>query len=152
MKELGFDDSIAVLIMTASKVIDKTATLDVTNQLGLTGSQWRVIVALSVKEGMTQKEIADMIFLETPTLVPVIDKMEKNGLLERRPDPIDRRNNKIFLTKKSKALIAPVIDFILKFRKIITKNVSAKDLETTKEVLRKITKNANSRYEEITKN
>jgi len=56
------------------------------------------------------------------------------------------------LTKKSKALIAPVIDFILKFRKIITKNVSAKDLETTKEVLRKITKNANSRYEEITKN
>ena len=152
MKELGFDDDIGVLIMRASKAIDKTATLDMINQHGFTGSQWRVILALSINEGMNQKDIADMIFLETPTLVPVIDKMEKNGLLERRLDPKDRRNNKIFLTKKSKALIAPVIDFILKFRKIITKNVSAKDLETTKEVLRKITKNANSRYEEITKN
>ena len=151
MKELGFDDQIAVLIMKASKAIDKTGTLDMTNQHGLTGSQWRVIVALSVKEGMNQKEIAEMIFLETPTLVPAIDKMEKNGLVERRPDPKDRRNNRIFLTKKSKVLIEPVVDFILEFRKLITKNVSAKDLEITKEVLRKIAKNADARYEEITK-
>jgi len=151
MKDLGFDDGIGVLIMRASKAIDKTGTLDMTNQHGLTGSQWRVIVALSVKEGMNQKEIAEMIFLETPTLVSAIDKMEKNGLVERRADPKDRRNNKIFLTKKSKLLIEPVVDFILDFRKLITKNVSAKDLEICKEVLRKITKNANIRYDEITK-
>ncbi len=151
MKELGFDDSIGVLIMTAAKAIEKTGTLDITNQLGLTGSQWRVIVALSVNEGMNQKEIAEMIFLETPTLVPVIDKMEKNGLLERRADPEDRRNNKIFLTKKSKALVEPVVNFILNFRKMLTKNVSAKDLETTKKVLREMTKSAGSHYEKITK-
>lgn len=151
MKDLGFNDGIGVLIMRASKAIDKTGTLDMTNQHGLTGSQWRVIVALSVKEGMNQKEIAEMIFLESPTLVTAIDKMEKNDLVERRADPKDRRNNKIFLTKKSKLLIEPVVDFILDFRKLVTKNVSAKDLEICKEVLRKITINANTRYDEITK-
>ena len=72
-----------------------------------------------VPEGQPVKEIAEMIFLETPTLVPAIDKMEKNGLVERRPDPKDRRNNRIFLTKKSKVLIEPVVDFILEFRKLL---------------------------------
>jgi hypothetical protein len=43
------------------------------------------------------------------------------------------------------------VDFILEFRKLVTKNVSAKDLEITKEVLRKIAKNADARYEKITK-
>ncbi len=151
MKELGFDDDIGVLIMRASKAIDKTATLDMINQHGFTGSQWRVILALSINEGMNQKDIADMIFLETPTLVSAIDKMEKNGLVERRSDPKDRRNNKIFLTKKSKALIEPLVNFILEWRKLVTKNVSAKDLEITKEVLQKIAKNADVRYDEITK-
>ena len=151
MKELGFDDDIGVLIMRASKAIDKTATLDMINQHGFTGSQWRVILALSINEGMNQKDIADMIFLETPTLVSAIDKMEKNGLVERKPDLEDRRNNKIFLTKKSKAMIEPLVDFILEFRKLVTKNVSAKDLEITKEVLQKIAKTADVRYDEITK-
>ena len=151
MKEVGFDDDIGVLIMTASKAIDKTGTMDMTTQHGLTGSQWRAILALSINEGMNQKDIAEMIFLETPTLVSAIDKMEKNGLVERKPDLEDRRNNKIFLTKKSKAMIEPLVNFILEFRKLVTKNVSAKDLEITKEVLRKIAKNADARYEEITK-
>jgi MarR family transcriptional regulator for hemolysin len=151
MKELGFEENIGVLIMRASRSIDKTGTLDMVNQHGLSGSQWRIIVALSIKEGMNQKEIADLIFLETPTLVPAIDKMEKVGLVERRADPKDRRNNRIFLTKKSRMLIEPVVDFILEFQKMSTKNVSAKDLEITKEVLRKMAKNADARYEEITK-
>jgi MarR family transcriptional regulator for hemolysin len=107
-------------------------------RFGLTGAQWKIIVVLSIKEGITQKNIADMAFVEAPTLVPVIDKMEKEGYLTRQPDPKDRRNNLIFMTKKSKDMVDPIIDTVLEIRNMGLKKISKKDIGTAKKVLEQI--------------
>jgi len=107
----------------------------------LTGAQWKIIAVLSIKEGITQKTIADMIFVEAPTLVPVIDKMEKEGYLTRQSDPKDRRNNLIFMTKKSKDVVDPIIDSILEIRNMGLDKISKKDMEVTKKVLEQIRAN-----------
>ena len=107
-------------------------------RFGLTGAQWKIIVVLSIKEGITQKNIADMAFVEAPTLVPVIDKMEKEGYLTRQPDPKDRRNNLIFMTKKSQDIVDPIIDSVLEVRNIGLKKISKKDMEIAKKVLEQI--------------
>jgi len=99
-------------------------------------------VGLSIKEGITQKHLADMMFVEAPTLVSVIDKMEKDGFLTRKSDPEDRRNNLIFLTKKAKKIVDPIIDCIAELRDIGLDKISKKDLEITKKTLMQI--NANS--------
>ena len=39
------------------------------------------------QNGLTQKEIADRLGLEGATLIPIIDKMEKGKLVERKVDP-----------------------------------------------------------------
>ena len=95
-------------------------------------------MVLSLTEGITQKHLADMAFVEAPTLVPIIDKMEKEGYLTRQPDPHDRRNNLIFMTEKSKELVDPIIDCILEIRDMVLNKISNKDMDVTKKVLQQI--------------
>lgn len=98
-------------------------------------------MVLSIKDGVTQKHLADMTFVEAPTLVPVIDKMEKEGYLTRQPDPDDRRNNLIFMTEKSKKMVEPIIKCILEIRTMSLNKISKKDIDIVKKVLQKIIAN-----------
>ena len=129
------------MLKISAKTWEKAADIELRERFGLTSAKWKIIVALSIKEGITQKHIADMIFVEAPTLVPVIDKMEKEGYLTRQSDPSDRRNNMIFMTKKSKDIVDPIIDSILEIRNMGLNKISKKDMETAKKVLEKIMDN-----------
>ncbi|MGI9566176.1 MAG: MarR family winged helix-turn-helix transcriptional regulator [Nitrosopumilus sp.] len=129
------------MLKTSAKSWEKAADIEMHERFGLTSAQWKIIVVLSIKEGITQKNIADMAFVEAPTLVPVIDKMEKEGYLTRQPDPKDRRNNLIFMTKKSKDIVDPIVDSVLEVRNIGLKKISKKDMEIAKKVLKQIRTN-----------
>ena len=126
------------MLKTSAKTWEKAADIELRQRFGLTGAKWKIIVVLSMKEGITQKHIADMAFVEAPTLVPIIDKMEKEGYLTRQSDPNDRRNNLIFMTKKSKEIVDPIIDCILEIRNMGLNKISKKDMGTAKKVLEQI--------------
>ena len=96
---------------------------------------------LVLQPGLTQKEIADKVGIEGATLVPIIDKMEKEGLLKRKPDSSDRRINRIYLTPKADSLWESMIECALRIRKHSAKNISESDIQITLETLRKISKN-----------
>ena len=126
------------MLKTSAKAWEKAADIELRERFGLTGAKWKIITILSIKEGITQKHIADMAFVEAPTLVPVIDQMEKEGYVTRQSDPNDRRNNLIFMTKKSKDIVDPIIDCILKIRNMGLDKISKKDMEAAKKVLAQI--------------
>ena len=130
-----------MLLKTSAKTWEKAADIEIKERFGLTGAKWKVIVVLSMNEGVTQKRIADMAFVEAPTLVPVIDKMEKEGYVVRKADPNDRRNNLIFMTQKSKDIVDPIIDCILEIRNMGLNKISKKDMETARKVLSAIVNN-----------
>ena len=129
------------MLKTSAKAWEKAADIELRERFGLIGVKWKIIVILSIKEGVTQKQIADMAFVEAPTLVPVIDKMETEGYVTRESDPKDRRNNLIFMTKKSKEIVDPIIDCILEIRNMGLDKISNKDMETAKKVLSQIMAN-----------
>jgi len=129
------------MLKTSAKAWEKAADIELRERFGLTGAKWKIIAILSIKEGITQKHIADMAFVEAPTLVSVIDKMEKEGYVRRQSDPNDRRNNLIFMTKKSKDLVDPIIDNILEIRNMGLDKISKKDMESAKKVLAQIITN-----------
>ena len=144
MKKIDFENSLGLVIKNASKSLERALEVELRGQYGLSGGQWKVILSLSAQNGLSQKDLAERIFVDSTTLVPIIDSMEKKGLVERRTDPKDRRNNNVFLTAKSESFVDPIIDIILRMRKIFFKNISENDLEFTKNVLKKLTVNADS--------
>ena len=129
------------MLKTSAKSWEKAADIELRERFGLAGAKWKILVVLSIKEGITQKHMADMAFVEAPTLVPIIDRMEKDGYLTRQSDPKDRRNNLIFMTKKSKDIVDPIIDCILEIRNMGLNRISKKDMEITKKVLGQIMSN-----------
>ena len=142
MKTLDLKDSIGLMLKRSAKSWEKAADIELTERFGLTGGKWKIITGLSIQEGITQRQLADMMFVEAPTLVPIIDRMEKDGYLTRQPDPKDRRNNLIFLTKKGKKTVDPIIDCIAEMRDMGLDKISKKDLEITKKTLTQINANA----------
>ena len=141
MKTLDLNDSIGLMLKTSAKAWERAAEIELKERFGLSGGKWKIIVVLSLEEGITQKRLADMAFVEAPTMVPIIDKMEKEGYITRQPDPNDRRNNLIFMTDKSKKIVDPIIDCIVEIRDMALNKISKKDMEVGKKVLEQITKN-----------
>ena len=58
---------------------------------GLTRSQWHVLAYLANNEGINQTGLADLLEIEPITLCRIVDKLQALGLVERHPDPSDRR-------------------------------------------------------------
>lgn len=67
--------------------------------LGITRPQWLAIVRLKRRPGASQSELADMMEIEKAPAGKIVDRLEERGWVQRRPDPVDRRINRIFLTE-----------------------------------------------------
>ncbi|HWX82209.1 MAG TPA: MarR family transcriptional regulator [Xanthobacteraceae bacterium] len=74
-------------------------------QFGITRAQWAVLVRLERSEGLNQTELADVLDLQPITLTRLLDKLSDSGLIERRPDPGDRRAKRLFLTPAARPLL-----------------------------------------------
>lgn len=150
MIRYDFENSMGFVVNMTAKAFQKSFDIELRKNAGVSLSQWRVVGALVIQPGLTQKEIADKVGIEGATLVPIIDKMEKEGLLKRKPDSSDRRVNRIYLTQKADSLWESMVECALKIRKSSTKNISENDVQTTLETLRKISQNLTS-FSEIDK-
>ncbi|MDR3783020.1 MAG: MarR family transcriptional regulator [Candidatus Nitrosotalea sp.] len=141
MTKYDFENSVGFIVNNTAKSFQRSLDIELRRNAGVTLSQWRVVGALVLQPGLTQKEIADKMGIEGATLVPVIDKMEKDGLLKRKPDLTDRRANRIYLTSKADSLWESMTECALKIRRSSTKNISDDDIKITLDTLRKISKN-----------
>jgi MarR family transcriptional regulator, transcriptional regulator for hemolysin len=74
-------------------------------QFGITRAQWAVLVRLDRSEGLNQSELAEMLDLQPITLTRLLDKLCDSGLIERRPDPDDRRAKRLFLMSAARPLL-----------------------------------------------
>ena len=72
---------------------------------GTTRAQWIVLFRLRQQEGLSQVDLADVLELQPISLVRLLDRLVEHGLLERRPDPRDRRANQLFLTPSGRRLV-----------------------------------------------
>jgi len=79
-------------------------------QFGITRAQWVVLARLERFEGLKQSELADMLDLQPITVTRLLDRLCANGLIERRPDPNDRRAKRLYLTAAAKPLLERLAD------------------------------------------
>lgn len=74
------------------------------DELGVTYTQWIIIVALWEHDGQSVKSLGDKLFLESNTLTPILKKLESLGFLSRQRDPADERQVIVSLTPAGRAL------------------------------------------------
>ncbi|MDR3782070.1 MAG: MarR family transcriptional regulator [Candidatus Nitrosotalea sp.] len=141
MKKFDYENSIGFVVYSASKAFQKAFDLELRNKSGITITQSKVIFSLYLHSGLTQRELADKIGVESPTLVPIIDKMEEDGYVERRSDPNDRRIKRIYTTSKTDSLWDSVMECATHLRKISIKDVSEQEIKLALEIVKKITEN-----------
>jgi MarR family transcriptional regulator for hemolysin len=72
---------------------------------GQTRAQWAVLVKLERYEGLKQSDLAEHLDIQPITLTRLVDRLCTNGLIERRPDPTDRRAKRLYLTPAARPLI-----------------------------------------------
>ena len=75
-------------------------------QIGVTRQQWQVLVTLRRHEGVNQGGLADLLDVEPISICRMVDRLQEADLVERRPDPSDRRSWRLFLTAKAEVLLA----------------------------------------------
>lgn len=71
--------------------------------VGLTVSQAHAVMTLVSRDGRPCKELAAELAIDAGTVTALIDRLEKLGWVERRPDPADRRTTRLFLTPSARA-------------------------------------------------
>lgn len=101
-------DCISFLTSAAAKAMNRLAR-DVLAPHGITPSQYAVMRGLYERSGQTGADISAALVIDSATLTGVLDRLERAGLLARRPDGEDRRVNRLELTGKGLALM-PALD------------------------------------------
>lgn len=75
--------------------------------LGLSPAQFQALAALDLHGEQTQRALAGMLAVEQATMANTLSRMERDGLIERKPHPDDGRAQLIRLTAKARELAEP---------------------------------------------
>ncbi|MEX0974842.1 MAG: MarR family transcriptional regulator [Bacillota bacterium] len=82
---------------------------DILIDFGITSPQFNALLTLREYPKMTMGELCEKLFLACSTATDLIDRMEKNGLLERNRDTEDRRVIRLSTSEKGQQVINEVI-------------------------------------------
>ena len=107
-KSKDFSRSLGFLLHDVARLMRRAFDRRV-KHLGLTRSQWFVLVHLYRTDGQTQRHLAEELDMERAPLSKLLDRLESGGWIERRADPTDRRANRVYITKKIDPLMTEVI-------------------------------------------
>jgi len=122
--------------------------------LGITRAQWWALANLSrhETEGMIQSDLARLLEVGKVTVGGLIDRLEGSGHVERRPDPIDRRIKRIFITDRGYELIKLMTAVGRDLNAIILKGVHLDQVHIAEKVLHKMKDNMRERLGPPSKN
>jgi len=107
-------------------------------KVDLTYPQFGTLVALSKKENISQKKLADIFDIDTTNMMVVCDSLEKKKLIERKSNPKDRRENLIIRTEKGKERFREAMSLMENYAEQVTGPLDKKELKTIIPTLQKM--------------
>ncbi len=111
----------------------------------LTQAQGRALVYVSRHEGIRQVELAEVLEVQPITLARLIDQLEQSGLVERRPDPTDRRAYLLFVTPAAAPHLAAIRAVGKSLRAEVLRGVDKQEIAALYSALQKMRDNLTSR-------
>ncbi len=108
---------------------------------GLTRIQWVALYYMSIHEKINQRDLSKLMNVNDSSIGRLIDRMERDGLVERIKDAHDRRVFDVILTGKGRTIIEDSIIIGAKFSDDLIKGLSHEEVETFEKVLSTMVKN-----------
>ncbi len=99
--ELQLDNQICFRLYTAARLITQAYT-PMLNKLGITYPQYLVLMVLWEQDSQPVNDIAHRLLLETNTVTPLLQRMEKLGIVTRKKGEQDKRQQIVSLTQRAR--------------------------------------------------
>ena len=110
-EELRLDNQVCFRLYSASRLVMQAYT-PMLNELGITYPQYLVLMVLWEKDALPVNDIAHRLLLETNTVTPLLQRMEKQGILTRKKGEHDKRQQIVSLTDKGREMEQRAFDII----------------------------------------
>ncbi len=110
--------------------------------LSLTLVQCKALAHLEKNEGVSQARLAELIDVDAMTMVRILDRMEADSVIERRPDPDDRRARRLYLTSKAKPMLDTIWRLAEQTRSEMFAGIPKAERERFMDVLERLHANA----------
>jgi DNA-binding MarR family transcriptional regulator len=102
---------------------------------GMTRAQGVILVRLERQPGLSQNEMASICEVEPITVGRLVDRLETRGLIERRPDPADRRVRRLHLLPPAKPILADIHAYKAELTDFVANGLDPRDVEILVNVL-----------------
>jgi DNA-binding MarR family transcriptional regulator len=100
--------------------------------------EFAVLRAVGVQEGQTQQALGDRLQIPRSRMVSILDELEQRGLLERRPNPADRRVREIYLTDAGRKAFGQAFEHAVAYERQVTAPLEAGEREQLLDLLDRI--------------
>ncbi len=142
MNTFKFDDSVGFLVNRAAiRLKNELWKAFKAREFNITPEQWGVMNCLWEEDGRTQTEIAERILKDKTNLTRMLDIMEREGLVERRPHESDRRSYRIYLTGKGKTLEEALIPIAAEINETAVRDLTDRERGMLKQFMNAMNKN-----------
>lgn len=149
MKETIMKDILREVGMIA-RALDSISNIEF-KEMDLTKGQYLYLVRICENPGIIQQQVSDMIKVDRSTATRAIQKLEMNGFIEKKEDPHNKKNKKLFPTEKGRT----VYPFIKRENehsdRMALAGFSAQEMATAYELLERIRKNVEKDWEFVKK-
>jgi MarR family transcriptional regulator, transcriptional regulator for hemolysin len=102
---------------------------------GMTRAQWAILIRLDRQPGLSQKELSELLEVEPITVARLIDRLEARGMVERRPDPRDRRIWRLHLLRPASDVLHEIDDQRADMTRMVTAGIDEDSIEIMTEAL-----------------
>ena len=96
---------------------------------GLSAATWQPLLHISrLGDGIRQRDLAESLGIEGPSLVRLLDSLESQGLIERREDETDRRAKAVHLTEDGRTLVEGIRGVAAEVRERLLAGIPDEDM------------------------
>jgi DNA-binding MarR family transcriptional regulator len=134
---MELNDCINFLLSAAQHNVFQYLSLRLSSY-GVTPSQYSVLRCLWGRSHATPKQLAEVLGIETSTVSGLLDRLQKNGLIDRIVNSEDRREVQVIATQKGRDLEEPITRIIDEVNAEVLKEYTESEITDLKNTLRHI--------------
>jgi len=140
MLRYDFEQSIGYWLTVATQAFHRAVSEELAPH-GITYRQSQVLAWLVLEGELSQAELANKMMVEPPTLVGILDRMERDGWITRNSCPSDRRKKLIRATTTAEPVWEKIAERGRRVRAGATKGLTEQEIETLKQLLVRVNRN-----------